>query len=143
MDSSEHHTRNHMQRLLLVFLSATALTARKTPMHYTFVPMPPIARTNQVDTNEVMAMIELCVDLDNQDDRMNPQHGIRRGVSQDYAWAGDVIPLPGLYNGGEYYHNPARDQNDAWVQHHATSYRRLFETTFDYPATVEQPQPRP
>jgi hypothetical protein len=62
------------------------------------------------------------------------------GVSQGYAWAGDVIPLVGLYNGGEYYHNPARDQNDAWVQHHATSYRRLLETIFGYPATMEQPQ---
>jgi hypothetical protein len=57
-------------------------------------------------------------------------------VSQDYRAAGRVIPLIGLYNGSLYYGNPA-DAGDEFIQHHATSYRRLLETMFGYAATTE------
>jgi hypothetical protein len=59
------------------------------------------------------------------------------GVSQGFAWAGDLIPLVGHYDGGDYYHNPVRDGNDPWIQHHATTYRRLLEDLFGYEATLD------
>jgi hypothetical protein len=58
-------------------------------------------------------------------------------VSQDYTTAGQVIPLIGLYNGASYYDWPA-DGSDEFIQHHATTYRRLLETMFGYPATTEE-----
>jgi len=58
------------------------------------------------------------------------------GVSQNYTAAGNVIPLVGLHNGFAYYGNPG-DADDAFIQHHATTYRRLLETMYGYPATAE------
>ncbi|HXQ81607.1 MAG TPA: hypothetical protein VN775_09860 [Opitutaceae bacterium] len=58
------------------------------------------------------------------------------GVSQNYTAAGNVIPLVGLHNGSAYYDNPG-DADDAFIQHHATTYRRLLETMYGYPATTE------
>jgi hypothetical protein len=57
-------------------------------------------------------------------------------VSQNYASAGNVIPLVGLHNGAEYYGNAA-DAGDVFMQHHATTYRRLLETMYGFPATTE------
>jgi len=58
------------------------------------------------------------------------------GVSQNYTAAGNVIPLVGLHDGSAYFGNPA-DGADAFIQHHATTYRRLLETMYGYPATTE------
>lgn len=57
-------------------------------------------------------------------------------VSQDYVAVGEVIPLIGLYRGDAYYGCPA-DGSDEFIQHHATTYRRLLETMFGMPATTE------
>jgi hypothetical protein len=57
-------------------------------------------------------------------------------VSQNYAAAGNLIPLVGLHDGSEYYGNPD-DADDAFIQHHATTYRRLLETMYGYPETRE------
>jgi hypothetical protein len=57
-------------------------------------------------------------------------------VSQNYASAGNVLPLRGLHNGLLYYNNPA-DAVDGFIQHHATTYRRLLETMYEYPPTAE------
>jgi hypothetical protein len=57
-------------------------------------------------------------------------------VSQNYASAGNVIPLVGLHNGYEYY-GDAADADDVFMQHHATTYRRLLETMYGLPATTE------
>lgn len=51
------------------------------------------------------------------------------GYSQSYTSAGHVIPLPGFANGYDYYNN-TNDINDAFIQHHATSYRRLLEIQY-------------
>ncbi len=56
-------------------------------------------------------------------------------VSQDYTAAGNVIPLIGLHNGFLYYQSPD-DVSDEFIQHHATTYRRLLETMYGYPATT-------
>jgi hypothetical protein len=58
------------------------------------------------------------------------------GVSQNYTAAGNVIPLVGLHDGSAYYGSPG-DADDAFIQHHATTYRRLLETMYGYPATAE------
>ncbi len=57
-------------------------------------------------------------------------------VSQNYASAGSVFPLIGIHNGFQYYGYPG-DADDVFVQHHATTYRRLLESMYDYPATTE------
>jgi hypothetical protein len=57
-------------------------------------------------------------------------------VSQNYASAGNVIPLRGLLDGSLYYGNPV-DLIDEFIQHHATTYRRLLETLYGLPPTVE------
>jgi hypothetical protein len=57
-------------------------------------------------------------------------------VSQNYASAGNVIPLRGLPDGALYYGNTA-DTVDEFIQHHATTYRRLLETLYGLPATTE------
>jgi hypothetical protein len=57
-------------------------------------------------------------------------------VSQNYATAGNLIPLRGSLDGSQYYGNTA-DEVDEFIQHHATTYRRLMETLYGLPATVE------
>lgn len=57
-------------------------------------------------------------------------------VSQNFATAGNVLPLLGLHNGFAYYSWPA-DADDEFIQHHATTYRRLLETMYGYPPTSE------
>jgi hypothetical protein len=57
-------------------------------------------------------------------------------VSQNFGPAGNVLPLVGLHDGFKYYGN-AGDADDAFIQHHATTYRRLLETMYGYPATTE------
>jgi hypothetical protein len=57
-------------------------------------------------------------------------------VSQDYATVGNLIPLIGLHNGASYYGWPS-DAADEFIQHHATTYRRLLETMFGAPPTTE------
>lgn len=59
------------------------------------------------------------------------------GVSQAYASAGYLIPLRGLRDGFEYYH--VSHAEDDFVQHHATSYRRLMEKLYGLPPTEEPP----
>jgi hypothetical protein len=59
-------------------------------------------------------------------------------ISQNYLTAGSVIPLVGHTNGDimAYYDNPA-DEDDEFIQHHATTYRRLLEELFGLDATTE------
>ena len=45
--------------------------------------------------------------------------------SQNYTLAGQLIPVFGLYNGGDLY--PGNENTDILLQHHATSYRKLIE----------------
>lgn len=58
------------------------------------------------------------------------------GVSQDFVAAGRIITLPGHPNGSDYYNYP-KDDNDDFMQHHATTYRRLVEILYDLPQTTE------
>jgi hypothetical protein len=57
-------------------------------------------------------------------------------VSQNYASAGNVIPLVGLHNGSKYFGNPL-DADDVFIQHHATTYRRLLEAMYGLPPTTD------
>jgi hypothetical protein len=58
------------------------------------------------------------------------------GVSQSYTLAGNVIPLRGFSDGTNYYGIP-KDGVDPFIQHHATTYRRLLERSYGYEATNE------
>ena len=44
--------------------------------------------------------------------------------SQNYTLAGQLVPVFGLYNGGNLY--PGDEKADILLQHHATSYRKLL-----------------
>lgn len=59
------------------------------------------------------------------------------GLSQNYVAAGDVIPLIG-YKGKDinYYYHLDADQDDEFIQHHATTYRRLMEDLFKLSPTT-------
>jgi hypothetical protein len=58
------------------------------------------------------------------------------GGSLSYTTAGNLIPLRGFFEPQKYYGNAA-DANDAFVQHHASTYRRLLEIMYNRPATTE------
>jgi hypothetical protein len=60
-------------------------------------------------------------------------------VSQNYLTAGSVIPLVGHANEDilSYYHYQP-DEYDEFIQHHATTYRRLLEELFGLEATTEE-----
>jgi hypothetical protein len=60
-------------------------------------------------------------------------------VSQNYVTAGTVIPLVGHINEAilTYYHYEG-DEYDEFIQHHATTYRRLLEELFGLEATTEE-----
>lgn len=64
------------------------------------------------------------------------------GGSGGYMPAGNVVPLRGHLNGSYYYENAADGTNDEVIQHHATTYRRLLEDLYGYPATTDQKAPR-
>ena len=58
-------------------------------------------------------------------------------VSQDFVSAGCIITLPGHIDGTDYY-GVGKDNNDPFMQHHATTYRRLLEILYDVtPATTD------
>jgi hypothetical protein len=59
-------------------------------------------------------------------------------VSQNYVTAGTMIPLIGHTNQAILlYYNFAADESDEFIQHHATTYRRLLEELFHLEATTE------
>ena len=64
------------------------------------------------------------------------------GVSQNYVVAGNLIPLRGFTHGRRYYGN-CKDEHDDFIQHHATTYRRLLEMLYGWPATVDPNVKRP
>jgi len=47
--------------------------------------------------------------------------------SQNYTFAGQLIPMFGLFNGGNLYPGDEK-KADILLQHHATSYRKLLAT---------------
>ncbi len=60
-------------------------------------------------------------------------------VSQDYVTAGNQIPLVG-HSGEDIkkgYYDDADDESDEFIQHHATTYRRLLEELFHIAPTTE------
>ena len=59
-----------------------------------------------------------------------------RAYSQYYTTAGNVVPLQGIYMAKDYYGDP-RDATDEFVQHHASTYRRLLEILFGLAPTTE------
>ena len=62
--------------------------------------------------------------------------------SQGYMPAGNMVPLRGHLNALYYYDNAHDETDDEVIQHHATTYRRLLEDLYGYPATTEQNAPR-
>jgi len=58
--------------------------------------------------------------------------------SQNYATAGNIIPLIGHTNKAVLgYYNDRDDQYDEFIQHHATTYRRLLEELFHVDQTTQ------
>lgn len=59
-------------------------------------------------------------------------------VSQNYVTAGTMIPLIGHTNQDILlYYNFSADESDEFIQHHATTYRRLLEELFHLQPTTE------
>lgn len=60
-------------------------------------------------------------------------------VSQNYVTSGTMIPLIGHTNQDILlYYNFAPDESDEFVQHHATTHRRLLEELFHLEATSDE-----
>src|ERR1035441_6769452 len=59
---------------VLALLAGLALAGcRNTPITSPRTnPMTPLPQASQFNRDEAMAMLEFCIDLDNQDDRANP-----------------------------------------------------------------------
>ena len=64
-------------------------------------------------------------------------HRTAGSYSQNFAAAGNVIPLQGNHSPQEYY-GDRRDATDEFIQHHASTYRRLLEILFWLPATHDR-----
>ena len=60
------------------------------------------------------------------------------GGSLNYALVGNRIPLQGLTRAQDYY-GFADDGADPFIQHHASTYRRLLEMMYGLAATTEVP----
>ncbi len=59
-------------------------------------------------------------------------------ISQDYVTAGNQIPLVGHTNEDIMsYYEDKKDENDEFIQHHATTYRRLLEELFQLAPTTK------